>query len=118
MAFKKCDSDNEKGLTWEEVSACSKEAAVTKAAFEIADSDRDGILLFKEWEKYFNQEWETLSMKFKTCNSDTEPGLTWEEVVACEMNALKKADFDKFNLNGDETLDFEKLEKYLEMNSS
>ena len=52
-------------------------------------------------------------MNFKMCNSDTEPGLTWEEDAACD---LTKADFDKLDLNEDETLDLEELEKFLEMN--
>ena len=72
---------------------------------------------FKEWEKFLNRVWEKMKMNFKKCNSDSEPGLTWEEVAACDLNYGTKADFDKLDLNEDETLDLEELEKFLEMNS-
>ena len=50
--FKKCDSDNKPGLTWEECSSCEPKAVETEAIFDKLDSDRNGILLLEELEKF------------------------------------------------------------------
>ena len=64
MAFMVCDSDRMVGLTWDEVEACEVRFADVLAAeniplpseadFESADLNRDGTLLFEEWEEWVN----------------------------------------------------------------
>ena len=64
MAFKVCDSDRMVGLTWTEVEACEVRFAdllasqniplPSEADFESADLNRDGTLLFEEWEEWVN----------------------------------------------------------------
>ena len=62
IAFTVCDSDSAKGLTWAEVKSCEDtfaEAATahnfylpTEDDFKSADLNRDGTLLFEEWEEW------------------------------------------------------------------
>merc|ERR1712243_381124 len=67
QAFEQCESDGEEGLTWEEVEDCeaifgpmlTDQGIVlpTEEDFQASDLNKDGILLFKEW-----QEWADMDM--------------------------------------------------------
>merc|ERR1711862_377629 len=56
-AFKLCDSNEDTGLTWEEVTSCVEiygsllepELLPTEEEFEMYDVDKDGILFYDEW---------------------------------------------------------------------
>merc|ERR1711942_560633 len=61
-AFAMCDSDKMVGLTWKEVENCEERFAEliaqeeidlpSKEAFDNADLNSNGILLFEEWEEF------------------------------------------------------------------
>merc|ERR1711962_1745633 len=68
LAFAACNTDQVDGLTWQEVQRCEvKEKyyllmskvgieAPIKDAFEMADLNSDGTLLFKEWKDWVTQQ--------------------------------------------------------------
>merc|ERR1712215_530843 len=61
-AFAVCDTDKMIGLTWAEVEKCEERfkdeiaemgiCLPTKEIFDAFDLDKDGTLLFEEWEEY------------------------------------------------------------------
>merc|ERR1719348_2497726 len=65
-AFARCDRDKMIGLTWWEVEKCEEKFADELAKmgipppseedFKINDLDKDGTLLFEEWEQYVKSQ--------------------------------------------------------------
>merc|ERR1712112_345040 len=64
QAFEKCESDDEEGLTWNEVEACEDKfgtlleakgiALPSQTDFEASDLNNDGTLMFEEWMEWVN----------------------------------------------------------------
>merc|ERR1712112_738430 len=67
QAFEQCESDGEEGLTWDEVEECEAMFGPmltdqgidlpTEEDFQASDLNKDGILLYREW-----QEWADMDM--------------------------------------------------------
>merc|ERR1712126_127744 len=67
QAFEQCESDGEGGLTWDEVEECEAlfgpmltDQGIdlpTEEDFQASDLNKDGILLYREW-----QEWVDMDM--------------------------------------------------------
>merc|ERR1712243_460221 len=67
QAFEQCESDGEEGLTWDEVEECEaifgpmlSDQGIdlpTEEDFQASDLNKDGILLYKEWQEWWIWIW-------------------------------------------------------------